>query len=168
MANEHNLKPFTSEQSREEAAKNGKKGGIKSGEVRRSRRTMKDDMEALLDKKAPDGVVRSFQKAGYDVETNYEAAVASIVAGAIKGKPEIIRTMLDILDESPKTKRDAELFEYKKRREEAETSRAEMEAELYRMRLEAIKGVGQEELPDDGFLDALKSTAAEDWSNDVL
>lgn len=36
MANEQNLKPFTSDQNREEAAKNGKKGGIKSGEARRA------------------------------------------------------------------------------------------------------------------------------------
>lgn len=129
---------------------------------------MKEGVEALLGEKAPDGVIRSFSKAGYDVNTNYEAAVASIVAGAIKGKPELVRAMLDLIDENPKSKRDAALFEYKKRKEEAETTRAEMETELYRMRLDAIKGVGQEELPDDGFLDALKESAGEDWSNDVL
>lgn len=44
-----NLKPFTSEQSREEAAKNGKKGGIKSGEVRRARRTLKEELLFLLE-----------------------------------------------------------------------------------------------------------------------
>lgn len=43
-----NLKPFTSNQSREEAAKNGKKGGIKSGEVRRARRTLKEELLFLL------------------------------------------------------------------------------------------------------------------------
>lgn len=37
MANEQNLKPFTSDQSREEAAKNGALGGKRSGEVRRER-----------------------------------------------------------------------------------------------------------------------------------
>ena len=38
MANEQNLIPFTSNQSREEAKKNGAKGGKKSGEVRRKRK----------------------------------------------------------------------------------------------------------------------------------
>lgn len=48
MANEKNLIPFTSEQNREEAKKNGQKGGIKSGEVRRQRKAMKEQAELLL------------------------------------------------------------------------------------------------------------------------
>ena len=164
MANEHNLIPGAHKLTVEEQSR----GGVKSGEKRRALRSMRDGVEALLDDKAPDSVVRSFRKIGYDIETNYEAAVTSIVAGALKGKPELVRVMLDLLDESPKAKRDAELFEYKKRKEEAETARAEMETELYKMRIDAIKGIGQEEQPDDGFLDALKSNAAEDWSNDIL
>lgn len=48
MANEQNLIPFTSEQNREEAKKNGAKGGIKSGEVRRQRKAMREQMEMLL------------------------------------------------------------------------------------------------------------------------
>lgn len=50
MANrEDNLKPFTSEQSREEAAKNGKKGGVASGEARRRKRDLRLAMQALLE-----------------------------------------------------------------------------------------------------------------------
>jgi hypothetical protein len=41
MANEQNLKPFTSDQSREEAKKNGRKGGIASGEKRRADKKLK-------------------------------------------------------------------------------------------------------------------------------
>lgn len=48
MANEQNLIPFTSNQSREEAKKNGAKGGKKSGEVRRKRKAMKEQAEILL------------------------------------------------------------------------------------------------------------------------
>lgn len=48
MANEQNLIPFTSDQNREEAKKNGRKGGIKSGEVRRQRKAMKEQMDLLL------------------------------------------------------------------------------------------------------------------------
>lgn len=48
MANEKNLIPFTSNQSREEAKKNGQKGGIKSGEVRRQRKAIKEQMDLLL------------------------------------------------------------------------------------------------------------------------
>lgn len=48
MANEQNLIPFTSNQNREEAKKNGAKGGKRSGEVRRQRKAMKEQMEMLL------------------------------------------------------------------------------------------------------------------------
>lgn len=48
MANEKNLIPFTSNQNREEAKKNGRKGGINSGKVRRKRKAMKKQAELLL------------------------------------------------------------------------------------------------------------------------
>ena len=40
MANEQNLKLFTSEQSREKAAENGRKGGIASGIAKREKKTI--------------------------------------------------------------------------------------------------------------------------------
>jgi hypothetical protein len=49
MANEKNLKKFTSEQSREKAAMNGRAGGIASGKAKRAKRTFRDLMQALLD-----------------------------------------------------------------------------------------------------------------------
>lgn len=52
MPNEKNLIPFTSDQSREEAAKNGAKGGRASGVARRRKKSMKQMMELLLDKPA--------------------------------------------------------------------------------------------------------------------
>lgn len=39
---EDNLIPFTSEQNREEAKKNGVKGGVASGEARRRKKTMRE------------------------------------------------------------------------------------------------------------------------------
>ena len=47
MANEQNLKPFTSDQSREEAVKNGSKGGKKSGEVRSVNAAMRKRLEQI-------------------------------------------------------------------------------------------------------------------------
>lgn len=51
MANEQNLIPFTSDQNREEAKKNGQKGGVASGEARRKKKTLKEigDMIGSLD-----------------------------------------------------------------------------------------------------------------------
>ena len=47
MANEQNLIPM--KQTSEEAKKNGSLGGIKSGEARRQKRSIREAMQALLD-----------------------------------------------------------------------------------------------------------------------
>ena len=49
MANEQNLTPFTSEQNREEAAKNGKKGGINSGKARKRKADLRKMAQQVLD-----------------------------------------------------------------------------------------------------------------------
>lgn len=49
MANEQNLKPFTSEQSREEAVNNGRKGGIASGKARRERADLRRQLQIFLE-----------------------------------------------------------------------------------------------------------------------
>ena len=50
-----NLKPFTSDQSREEAAKNGKKGGIASGQARRARKKLSAIAATIAETPIPDG-----------------------------------------------------------------------------------------------------------------
>ena len=48
MANEQNLRPFTSDQNREEAAKNGRKGGVASGKARRDKKLIHDCLLYLV------------------------------------------------------------------------------------------------------------------------
>ena len=85
MANEQNLIPFTSEQNREEAKRNGQKGGKKSGEVRRQRKAMKEQAELLLslpfnltDKRGNE-LKEVLKKLGID-EDNIDNQMAMIVA----------------------------------------------------------------------------------------
>lgn len=54
MANVGNLIPFTSEQNREEAKKNGIKGGIASGEARRRKKALKEQIDYFLSLPFPD------------------------------------------------------------------------------------------------------------------
>lgn len=49
MPSEQNLKPFTSDQSREKAVENGRKGGIASGEAKRRRKTLKEELLLMLE-----------------------------------------------------------------------------------------------------------------------
>lgn len=53
MACPENLTPFTSEQSREKAAKNGRKGGIASGEAKRKKKQLRECIEYLLERVDP-------------------------------------------------------------------------------------------------------------------
>ena len=55
MANEQNLKPV---RSKKEARERGKKGGIKSGEVRAQRKTLRQELLSLLETKVEDKTIQ--------------------------------------------------------------------------------------------------------------
>ena len=86
-----NLTPFTSEQNREEAAKNGKKGGKASGEARRAKKTMREYAENLLSCIVKDEkLAAKFRRLGVtpdkkDGYTFYEAMIIGQMAQAVKG-----------------------------------------------------------------------------------
>lgn len=87
MAKEDNLIPFTSEQSREEAKINGRKGGIRSGEVRREKATFKKTLEMLLDEKNSKG------------KTYRELITLGQIKSAIDGKAENFKAILALMGE---------------------------------------------------------------------
>lgn len=97
-----NLIPFTSEQNREEAKKNGRKGGIASGEARRRKKSMKESFEALFDMQASDKYKNAFKKQGYDVPDNLtmeQTLVLSMMAKAIAGDARMASLVLDVMGE---------------------------------------------------------------------
>lgn len=77
MANEKNLKPFTSDQDREEAARNGRKGGKARAESIKRKKDIRLALEILLesDVKGKDGKKMS----------GAEAMAAKVFQGALKG-----------------------------------------------------------------------------------
>lgn len=93
MANEQNLKPFTSDQNREEAVKNGKKGGKASGEARRAKRDLRLALEMLLEKNFKD-------KNGNDI-TGTEAITAKLFEQAMKGNVKAFETLRDTVGQKP-------------------------------------------------------------------
>ena len=109
--NESNLIPFnelTEEQQREMA----RKGGIKSGEVRREKKAMKQQIELLLslplkDKKA----IKQLEALGIDTENidNQMAMVISMWQQSIrggKGAVEAAKFLRDTAGENPSVKVD--------------------------------------------------------------
>ena len=146
--NESNLIPFTSEQSREEAEKNGRKGGKKSGEVRRRKKSMKSVLSAMLNADVvSDEIYNSAAELGVDVmEMTYQAAImAALVRRAASGDVAAVREIRSIIGE------------------DNDTERVKLQKKQLAMQEKKLSG-DTEELPDDGFLNALNGSAAEDWT----
>ena len=102
MANEQNLRPFTSDQSREEAAKNGRKGGIASGEAKRKKKTCAEIamrvVNSELDPASRAKVEKVTGPLGDDEDTLYAAALAQVVAKAVKGDLKAFRELQNVVD----------------------------------------------------------------------
>ena len=93
MANEQNLKPpYTSDQNPEEASKNGKKGGVASGEARRKRRDIRAAMEALLEKK---------YNTSMGELSGAEAISLKQMEKALKGDPKAFELVRDSAGQKP-------------------------------------------------------------------
>ena len=82
--------PFTNEQSREEASKNGRKGGIASGEARRKKKLFKEEIEKQLG-------------------TTLDKVVASMIEEAQKGNVQASIFLRDTIGEKPKEEIEADV-----------------------------------------------------------
>lgn len=94
MANPNNLKQLSSK----EARKNGQKGGIKSGEVRRERKRLKELLEIALQLKN--------KETG---EQNDLAITSAIINKARKGDVSAYLAIRDTLGEKPIDKQEVKI-----------------------------------------------------------
>lgn len=102
MANEKNLVPFTSEQSREEAVINGRKGGVASGQAKRRRKLLRDSMNALLE--LPVSSTKEYNaliKIGIDIEDidNSQLIVLALFNKAKSGDVAAIKELRNLIGE---------------------------------------------------------------------
>lgn len=95
MANEQNLRghEFTSDQSREEAARNGRKGGLKSGENRRRRKAFAEAFDTLLQREFTDHNGNKLQ--------GVEAIAAKTFQAAMNGDLKAMQIIRDTVGEQP-------------------------------------------------------------------
>lgn len=107
MPNEQNIVPyqFDSNQSREQAAKNGAAGGRASGESRRRKKSLREAAELYLslpvsDKRAWNKLARD-GVAPEDVN-NQMAIIAGLSIKAAKGDAKAAKVLFDLLEEQPK------------------------------------------------------------------
>ena len=93
-----NLVPFTSDQSREKAVANGRKGGIASGEAKRKKRTMREiaEMVATMELKDPK-MLAALHAAGFqDPITNDDAAFFGLMRKAQTGDPQAMKLLAEM------------------------------------------------------------------------
>lgn len=106
MANEQNLKPFTSNQSREEAKKNGKKGGVASGKARRQKKALRETLNELLSMPLRDGKIEDIKKVKgfFDLNgkniTVQDALVMKAIETAMKGNAKSMKMLFDLMAET--------------------------------------------------------------------
>ena len=141
MANEKNLIPFTSDQSHDEAVKNGKKGGVASGVARRRRKTMRQTLNALLgagldvsEQEFLEKVTPRLLALGIDVEdaTYQDVMLAGILMKAIRGDVRAAEVIRDTGGDSPHLDMKKQELKLRKEelrfRQELETKKAAAEA----------------------------------------
>lgn len=163
MANGHENLKNQSQRTKDEQRAIASKGGKASGQARRRKKMLKEGIAAMMQEQAPEGAVKSFRKAGFDVSTNYEAMVAACMIGAMNGNVRMLELVSDLMGERERDvirremlELDRERFEVEKKRTEAETKRVEL--------MNKEMSNDDEEETDDGFIEALKGTASADWS----
>lgn len=98
MANEQNLIPGN-KRSQSEARENGRKGGQKSGEVRRQRKAMKEQMEMLLSLPFKQTKQLKFmEELGIDGDEidNQMALIVAMYGKALKGDVQAFNTIREV------------------------------------------------------------------------
>ena len=93
-----NLKMFDSNQNREEAKKNGMKGGIASGEARRRMKTFREELQALLETEIMNA---KGEKISYQKNIN-----SALILKAAKGDVRAYEVIRDTLGQKPKDEKE--------------------------------------------------------------
>ena len=142
MANEQNLVPFTSDQNREEAVRNGRKGGKASGKARREKANLRKMAQAILDGIFTDKNGAPFS--GVDLVQNGLMANLNNPNGRNWGKAMEIIMMLTGATVSPEQRENMKAATEKIK---AETRRITGDTEHHNGMLEElIKGLRQDDI----------------------
>jgi hypothetical protein len=118
VANPQNLEPA---RTKSEARERGRNGGIKSGESRRKKKTMRERAQLLLDCKFKDeDMLEAFKALGVKTQglTIADAMLLGQMVGAITGKggdPRAFKAILDLVE--PDGEQDASIDQHNARME---------------------------------------------------
>lgn len=166
MANKKTLKPLgNGKRTKTEERKIQSEGGKKSGEVRRRKRDMRNAAKMLLDMKVDSK--QTTMRAVMSVfgipeeEMSYQMAVlAAQLLKAGNGDTKAAMFLRDTAGASPAERTHGNDTKIAEERLKIERERFEFE----RARADALEV--DEEIENDGFIDALGHTATDDWNDE--
>lgn len=117
MANEKNLIP-ANKRSLSEARENGRKGGLKSGEARRKKKSMKQVANYLLSLPVVEELQEEMIQSGIAVDEtdNQTALVFSMMQRAIKGNVTAAQFIANITGSTAMTEAEREKIKLEKKR----------------------------------------------------
>lgn len=104
-----NLRPPFSKESPEEARVNGAKGGVKSGEVRRAKKSMREAAEMVLFLKPPisAAAIKQLRKMGVEDDiTSQTVALVKVMEKAMRGDINALQFIRDTAGQKPTDKVD--------------------------------------------------------------
>ena len=165
MDNNNNLRSLGS-LPREELREISKRAGVASGEARRKKKALREGIKAVISDGVPDQIREEFAKAGYDVESNLDAVIASIIIGAIKGNPQMIDRIIRLIGEDDMTNARKAEVSIAKARLQIQREKEARNTERQRILMESVNARANMQMEDDGFIEALKGTSKEDWSEE--
>lgn len=157
MANESNLIPVT-DRSKEEARALSSKGGKASGATRRRKKSMKDAMNLLLSLPVDEANKAKMERLGIDSNAadNQMLMLISAFQQAVKGNVRAMEFIKDLTGAAAMTELD-------KKRLKAENTKIALETEKIKIQKEKLIGDDTEDMENDGFLEALNTSAKDDW-----
>lgn len=142
-----NLIPFN-KRSKDEAREYGSKGGKASGESRRRKAAMRDTMNRLLTMQAEVEGLSDILRADGGESTYEELITMAMIEKALRGDVNAFNAIKATVGQTDK-------------------SAVDLEEQNLRMAAQKAKmGVDEEDdQEDDGFMEALKGSAEEDWKD---
>ena len=155
MANDENLIPLNKRTKREQREIQSKAGKA-SGKSRQKKKVVMDLIKEFLKSPATLESAKKFiAKSGINDNTNAAALVASLFMEALAGNVSATKMILEIVGETAKEKR-------ADKQDKRDKKRLEMEIEEFK----AKQYNADEDMEDDGFLEALGSSSKEDWEDE--
>ena len=149
MANEKNIIPhqFTSDQDREAAARNGRKGGKACAAAKRKKANMRKIAQAILD--------GTYKVDGTKL-TGEEIARNGIIANLMNPNSKNWSKAIDLL-----------IMLTGANMNEKQKSKLKFEAQLAEAKAKAADPTQMMSTIKDNFIEALNGTAGEDWEEDI-